>query len=268
MHTAPALVLRKSNADRERGSAQQRGAPNSAEPQNGEAVSTLTVSIVMPVLNERAVLSVAVQRALNSGADEVIVADGGSDDGSWQAAQSLDCLAVQSTPGRGTQLNAGARVARGDVLFFLHADNRLGSGGVAQIRECLGDRTVLAGAFRQRIEHSGRIYRLIEAANARRASRRGMAYGDQGIFIRREVFEQLGGFDEVPIMEDVLLMRKFRRCGQLALLPGPLYVSPRRWQRHGVVRQTLRNQMLLMGLRLGVSPQRLARWYPAHRDGQ
>jgi rSAM/selenodomain-associated transferase 2 len=227
--------------------------------------STLSVSIVIPVLNERAIVSAAVQRALDSGADEVIVADGGSDDGSWQAVQGLDCRAVQCGRGRGTQLNAGARAASGDVLMFLHADNRLASDGVAQIRDCLSDGTILAGAFRQRIQHTGRIYRLIEAANARRASRRGMAYGDQGVFMRREVFEQLGGFDDVPVMEDVLLMRKFRRCGRLALLRGPLYISPRRWQRHGVLRQTLRNRALLIGLRLGVSPQRLASWYPTHR---
>ncbi len=217
----------------------------------------------MPVLNERAIVASAVTRALASGADEVIVADGGSDDGTWQCVEPLDCRAVQSAPGRGTQLNAGARAAGGEILLFLHADNRLANGAVAQIRECLRDGGVHAGAFLQRIEHSGRVYRLIEAANARRA-RRGMAYGDQGIFVRRDLFEQLGGFDEVPIMEDVLLMRKLRRRGRLAVLPGPLYVSPRRWQRHGVVRQTLRNQALLMGLRLGMSPDRLARWYPRH----
>lgn len=150
------------------------------------------------------------------------------------------------------------------MLLFLHADNWLAPDAVEQIRRALTDEDAAGGAFRQRIEAEGAAYRLLERGNAWRARRRGLPYGDQGIFVRRDLFFQLGGFPEVDLMEDLLFMKRFRRVARPLLLEGPLYVDPRRWARCGVVRQTGRNWLLLLAARLGVSPNRLARFYPPH----
>ena len=128
----------------------------------------------------------------------------------------------------------------------------------------LHKRAVLGGAFCQQIEAVSRLYRLIERGNALRVRLRGLAYGDQAIFMRREVFQGLGGFPDVQLMEDVLLMRQFRQLAWPALLPGPVHVHPRRWQRRGIIRQTVCNWSLLAAQSLGVDPNRLAKFYPPH----
>ncbi len=120
------------------------------------------------------------------------------------------------------------------------------------------------GAFRQQIEAEGLLYRWLERGNAWRVRRRGLPYGDQGIFVRRPLFEELGGFPDVRLMEDVLLMKALRRRAWPALLPGPLHVNARRWRRQGVIRQTIRNWLLLSAARAGVHPNRLARFYALH----
>jgi len=171
---------------------------------------------------------------------------------------------VSGPRSRARQQNLAAQVARGDVLLFQHADNWLEPGAVNQIRAALANRCVGGGAFRQRIEAEGRLYRALERGNAMRVARLKLPYGDQGIFLRREIFLAAGGFPDVPILEDILLMQKVRRRVGLALLPGPIHVSARRWRRHGVVRQTLRNWALLAAHGMGVSPERLARFYTRH----
>jgi len=154
------------------------------------------------------------------------------------------------------------------VLLFLHADNWLERNAIAQIRSALRDPSVLGGAFRQHIDAPGHCYRLLEWGNAARVRWRGLPYGDQGIFLRRTVFEQLGGFPQIELMEDLYLMRRLRRLARPVLLPGPLHVSARRWRRHGLIRQTLRNWALLTAERCGVSPDQLARYYPPHTSLQ
>lgn len=224
----------------------------------------MRLSIVIPVLNEEATLERAVERAWATGAAEVIVVDGGSRDDTVSLARRLNCRLLESAPGRAWQMNAGAARATGDVLLFLHADNWLPDGAAAQIAHAMESADLVGGAFRQAIGARGRIYRWIECGNACRVRLWGAAYGDQGIFVRRSVFEQHGGYPEVPLLEDLYFARALRRRGHLALLPGPLHVSARRWQQYGVVRQTLRNWLILAAAALGVSPARLARWYRPH----
>jgi hypothetical protein len=154
------------------------------------------------------------------------------------------------------------------VLLFLHADCWLAPDAHLQLVEALFDERTLGGAFRQRIEARGLIYRLIERGNAMRVRIRKLPFGDQGIFVRRGIFQELGGFPDVPLMEDVLLMRKLRRLSRIPLLPGPLHVSARRWQKHGPVRQTLRNWSILTAEQLGASPDRLADFYAPHHDAK
>jgi rSAM/selenodomain-associated transferase 2 len=219
------------------------------------------VSIVIPALNEAAIIGRSVTSALATGPHEVIVADGGSGDDTASLARAAGARVVDSARGRAVQQNVGARAASGDILLFLHADTRLAEEGVRQIEAALADARVGCGAFRQTIEAAGWLYRLLERGNGWRAARRGLPYGDQGIFVRRALFEEIGGFPELRLMEDVFLLRRLRQRTWPVLLPGPLYVSARRWQRRGVVRQTLRNWILLGSARLGIHPDRLARFY-------
>lgn len=222
----------------------------------------MRLSIVIPTLNEAAGIEQNIQRALMLRPIEVVVSDGQSTDGTGDLARSAGATVVTSERGRGGQLNAGARAATGDVLLFLHADCWLESLATEQIEAALRDETVMGGAFRQRIEDERLVFRWLESGNSVRVRWRRMPYGDQGIFVRRSAFESVGGFAEVRLMEDVLLMREFRRRGwRIELLPGPIHVDPRRWRKHGVLRQTLRNWTLLTGLKLGISPDRLAEYY-------
>ena len=225
------------------------------------------VSIIIPALNESATIAVAVDRAWDTGPAEVIVVDGGSNDTTREVAGNHGARVLQSPRGRARQQNVGARSATGDVLLFLHADNWLEPHGLEQIQRATQDNGTVVGAFRQKIDASGWIYRTIERGNALRARRFGLPYGDQGIFVHRATFEQFGGFPDVGLMEDLLLMRKLRRIARPALLDGPLHVNARRWQKNGPIRQTLRNWSLLLGERLGISPDWLSRYYPPHDNG-
>jgi len=224
----------------------------------------MRISVVIPAINEALCIERSVESSREAGFDEIIVADGGSQDETPSLAIRCGASVVHGARGRAVQQNLGAQHATGDVLLFLHADNWLAPEAGQQVRDCLSDSQVLGGAFQQRIEAEGFLYRVLERGNAARVRHRGMAYGDQSIFMRRETFDRLGRFPEVPIMEDLLLMRAFRKLASPKLLPGPLYVHPRRWQQRGVVLQTLRNWSLRCGEALGVSPNRLAKYYPLH----
>jgi rSAM/selenodomain-associated transferase 2 len=229
-------------------------------------VARVNVSIIIPTLNEQDHVARAVNSALGTGAHEVIVVDGGSHDETCKLAGESGALVFSGPAGRAVQQNAGAHRATGDVLLFLHADNWLDPGSVEQIEVALADQTIPGGAFRQRIEADGLLYRLIERGNGVRVAWRGLPYGDQGIFVRRTLFDRIGGFPETRLMEDLLFGKALRQTGRPILLPGPIHVSPRRWERHGVVRQTLRNWGLLAARSLGAPPDRLARHYPPHGD--
>lgn len=227
----------------------------------------MEVSVLIPALNEVQRVGETVTAARAAGAGEVIVADGGSEDGTVEAAIGAGAVVVSCPPGRAIQQNLAASASGGEVLLFLHADCRLPQDAIEQVGLALRDPRVVGGSFRQRIDASGCGYRLLECGNAWRARWLQQPYGDQGVFVRRREFEAVGGFPEVALMEDLLLVRRLRRIGRLAVLPGPLITDARRWQKHGVVRQTLRNWSLLLARRVGVSPERLARFYRRHDDG-
>ena len=172
----------------------------------------MKISVIIPALNEAANIVRAVTSAQEGGADEIIVADGGSGDESCRLAEECGARVISTPRGRAVQQNAGARAASGDVLLFLHADNWLGKNAIAQIRAAIqrkGNR--LCGAFQQKIEASTFIYRLLERGNAERVRWLGLAYGDQAIFVTRDLFNRVGGFLEEPFLEDVLLLQRLRR---------------------------------------------------------
>jgi len=222
------------------------------------------LSIIIPTLNEAANVSRVVRHAWALNPHELIISDGGSQDGTIELAHNHDCKVIQSTPGRAIQQNMGANLASGDVLLFLHADCWPSPDCSKQISTALSNSHILAGAFHQRIAAEGSFFRLLEFGNDTRVRWFGRAYGDQGIFLRRELFHRLGGFPNVQLLEDVLLMDRIRRHTHPVLLPGPIHVSARRWQRHGIIRQTLRNWCLLSAHSVGVSPNYLAQFYQQH----
>jgi rSAM/selenodomain-associated transferase 2 len=225
----------------------------------------MAVSFIIPTLNEAAAIADTLRRLRGQGPGEIIVVDGGSGDGTPDRAAALADHVLSGPRGRAAQMNLGAAQAGGDVLLFLHADCSLEDGAAAQAERLLARRGVVAGCFRMTVEAPGLGFRLIDAAATARVRLTGIAYGDQGLFVRREVFARVGGFPPLRLMEDVFLSLRLRRLGRLAVAPARIFVSPRRWQRQGLVRQTLRNWTLTALAAAGVHPDRLARFYPAVR---
>ncbi|TWT32120.1 TIGR04283 family arsenosugar biosynthesis glycosyltransferase [Blastopirellula retiformator] len=222
----------------------------------------MRVSVIIAALNEQANIRAAIDSAQQAGADEILVADGGSADDTVRLATSSGASVVTSLPGRAIQQNAGVAASSGDVLLFLHADCRLSLRCIPQIREL--DCRFTFGAFRQKIDATPLIYRLVERGNDLRVRWLGMPYGDQAIAVRRDTFEAAGRFAEVPFLEDYLLSQTLKRRHWPTLLRGPVYTSARRWQQRGVVRQTLLNWRLIAAYRRGVPIEELAKQYRRH----
>ena len=223
----------------------------------------LSISVVIPVWNEAASISETVVRTKAAGVDEIIVVDGQSDDGTADFAGAAGAKVVSTTRGRGPQMNAGAQAAACDLILFLHADCGIDSEAIDQLSRTMAENRnrVAFGCFRQRIDAEGTWYRWIERGNAFRAKHLGWIYGDQALFIRRDVFLEVGGFPEIPLMEDLALSKKLKKYGRPAVLDGSVDVSSRRWRKQGVLYSTLRNWCYVMLYHVGVPPQRLACWY-------
>ena len=221
------------------------------------------VSFVVPALDEADTLpGLLADLAAFPLAHDVVVADGGSRDGTGARAAALGARVVQAPRGRGTQLAAGASAARAPVLCFLHADVRLDGAALSALARAASRREL--ATLRLRIDAAGVRFRLIERATNLRA-RAGLPYGDQGLLIPRELYDAVGGYTAVPIMEDVAFVRALRRQGvRPTLLSAAVSVSPRRWLGEGVLRRILRNWSLLAAYWAGVPPERLARRYPPH----
>ena len=224
----------------------------------------MRVSVIIPTLNEAAGLADALRSVRRERPHEIIVADGGSGDGTRERASEADRV-LRGPRGRAAQMNHGAAHAPGDALLFLHADCTLEPGALTEAVRCLRRRGVAAGCFRMRVLADGWPFRWIDYFATARVRLTGVVYGDQGLFLTRERFERAGRFPELPLMEDVFFSLKLRRAGRVAVAPRRIFVSPRRWQRQGVVRQTLRNWALTALAAAGVPPDRLAAHYPAVR---
>lgn len=196
---------------------------------------------------------------------EVIVADGGSSDDTVDRAKTMGAIVCSAPRNKALQMNAGARIARSGTLLFLHADTRLVSGFAEKIHHALSQPGVAAGAFRLKIDGKKSGLRVIEWLVNIRSRVLQMPYGDQGIFVRVEMFSAVGGFPAIPIMEDFEMIRELKRKGRIKILLLAATTSPRRWEKLGILRTTFINQIIIIGYLLGVKPQRLAEWYSKAR---
>ncbi len=216
------------------------------------------LSVIIPALNESAQIADAIATARDPDA-EVLVADGGSADATAAISREAGARVLASQPGRAVQQNRGAGEARGRVLLFLHADTRLPSAYVGHVFEALMDRGVVGGAFRFKTDLDTRWMRVIERLTDLRSRRLRLPYGDQGLFVRREAFETLGGLPQVPIAEDLHFARRLNRQGRVVTLDLPVVTSARRWQTAGPLRTTLVHQAVVAGIYAGVPMAWLAR---------
>lgn len=219
------------------------------------------LSIIVPALNEAARLSATLSRIPKTPEMEVILVDGGSTDATRESAVSAGVRVMDSPRGRGQQMNAGAREAKGEFLLFLHADTLLPDGFADYIPAILSRPGVSAGAFQLKFHPPLAGLRFIERMANWRAGTLQWPYGDQAIFLRADRFRALGGFADIPILEDLDLIRRLGRQGRIAIAPVPVTASSRRWQQYGVWRTSLINQFILAGYLAGISPSRLARFY-------
>ncbi|MGB3507732.1 MAG: TIGR04283 family arsenosugar biosynthesis glycosyltransferase [Microcoleaceae cyanobacterium] len=220
-----------------------------------------SISIVIPVLNEAKTIAQTISTAQTATDIEIIVVDGGSNDGTVEVAQSLDIQLIYTLPGRATQMNQGAMAATGDILIFLHGDTLLPSGFDWLVRQALLKANTVAGAFELGIGAGAGSLRVVEKIVNWRSRYLQIPYGDQGIFLKAKIFEEVGGFPEIPIMEDFELIRQLRKRGRIEILSVPVLTSGRRWQKLGILKTTLINQIVIISYLLGVSPEILAQWY-------
>ncbi|MCM8613699.1 TIGR04283 family arsenosugar biosynthesis glycosyltransferase [Accumulibacter sp.] len=217
------------------------------------------LSVIVPVLDEAATIAsqLAGLAALRRQGAELLVVDGGSTDETLRLAHPLADRVLASARGRAAQMNAGAAASGGEVLLFLHADTGLPPAAAELIHAALAGGAVW-GRFDVRIDGPQRMLRVVERMMNWRSRLTGIATGDQAVFVRREVFERIGGFPDLPLMEDIALAKRLRRVGRPACLRQPVRTSARRWQKHGVLRTILLMWRLRASYFFGADPRRLA----------
>ena len=246
------VLLTQSSPDkRRRGQAQGRKEKQLFFPVN--IMTPEEISIIIPTLNEEKTISQCLETVVNIPGIEVIVSDGGSTDRTVEiAGQQRDVRVVHSLTGRGIQMNNGAACARGKILLFLHADCILSREDVLKIRQVFDSGVFVGGAFNIRLLSDKFPYRLIEMGINFRTKVFKLPYGDQGIFVKRSIFEELGGFREMPICEDLDFICRLKKCGRIAILNEKISTSVRTWKNHGILRTSLRNQTLLASYLFGL----------------
>lgn len=204
------------------------------------------ISIIIPIYNEEKILRRNANQFNNlSRYAELIFVDGESSDGGCKTASNYGKI-IPSKKGRARQMNCGARSAKGNILLFLHADTSVAGDVPRVIAESIISRGFIGGCLTQRIDSDAFIYRLIEGQGNIRARTRKIFYGDQGIFVKKDVFLKLGGFPEVPILEDILFTKQLRRLGKTVVLPDKILVSARRWEKNGIIKTTILYSLIII----------------------
>lgn len=220
----------------------------------------LSATVVIPTLNEETSVEASIRSAIHAGANEIIVSDGGSTDGTVERARKAGAVILDSERIRSRQMNAGALAARSDILIFLHADTILPGDATLLAGSALETGFVFGGFELEFLEHDLRLRIAAGMINLRSRIMK-EPWGDQAQFIRRETFANGGGFREIPIMEDYEMARRMKREGRTTILPQYVRTSGRRFLAKGVLVTTFVNWLVITGYHAGVDPQRLARLY-------
>jgi len=229
------------------------------------AVTKRSIGVVVPALNEGAGLCRLLAELTSAGFHDIVVVDNGSTDDSISIALQHCGVRLVSAPlGRGSALNIGALASTADVLLFLHADTTLPRGAQAMIETTVSDPNVVGGCFRLSFDTRSTVLALY--AWFTRYDTVFTTFGDQAYFVRREAFKRVGGFPKWPILEDVEMRRRLRRVGRFVKLRPSVVTSARRFRKRGPIRQQLRNAAIIALFYVGLSPERLARWYRPHGE--
>jgi len=233
-------------------------------PHSGSPGQRVSISVIIPTLNEEDWLGATLDSLTNQPEPwEIIVSDAGSTDATRRIAETAATI-VSSDIGRARQMNAGALAANGTVLLFVHADTRLDPNAFAAVRRALRNPAVQAGAFQLRFDKAGfwpGLYALCARVHWHR-----VVFGDRGLFVRRTAFEAVGGFPEVPILEDQMMVHNLHLSGAFAYLPIPATTAWRRFAAHGPIRQQVRNLYVMAQFLLGRPPHKIRHDYPARRQ--
>jgi len=224
-------------------------------------MSETRISIIVPCLNEAEFISAALETTtLAGGRAEVIVVDGGSSDGTLEIVRQSSAQLIQCpVRSRAAQMNLGAQQAKGDILLFLHADTLLPDGFEEEVLQACSDEHVVGGAFYLRFDHGHWMFGVMSALT--RLNIKWITVGDHAMFFTRKVFDDLGGYPEIPLLEDLELQLRARRRGKMVRVQTPVTTSARRFLRNGVLRQMMKDACILVSYYLGRSPQQLAEVY-------
>jgi rSAM/selenodomain-associated transferase 2 len=235
----------------------------------------MTISVIIPTLNEERTIIATLAHTAELGFDELIVVDGRSTDETPALVESyrlstrssaLSPLRLVTTPsGRALQMNEGAKASSGEILLFLHADTQLPGDAKTAIATTLADPRIVGGRFDVRFDRPSMWGTMISRMMNWRSRMSGLATGDQALFVRRSIFEQMGGFADMPLMEDIEFSRRLKQKGVTAALTATVTTSFRRWEQHGPLRTILLMWILRFLYWIGISPSHLAKWYKVIR---
>ena len=228
-------------------------------------IVTPRLSIIIPVYHEKDVINSLIISIKQQSCDEpyeIIVVDGSPQRDTIHTITYSDVITIGADYGRGPQLNTGAAVARGELLLFLHADTKLPANSLNEVIKTLTEKQVFAGAFDIRIDSTKWRYQILARMISLRARIRRLPFGDQAHFFTRKYFDEIGGYPNIAIMEDLEIMRRIRKQGDsIIILKTSVHTSPRRWATEGIIRGTLRNWFIRTRYYLGEKPERLEKYY-------